>query len=292
MTNAALAWGSAFVAFGPCVSLLFGITWHKAQLIIVVTTSAFAYLVAAFCASLVWMIFNAMSIGNHVIPILIPGVIFQFIGRCLFVQLYHKVERVIEISIARHEAREEEFHESAKLRLELNDWACGIAAGTGFGGMHAVMLYGTLLASEAGNLGTLYQESCPEIPSLALSALNAFFFSLLDIVWMLLTFYGMGRRKQQEDMTASFAWGALMGNSKRGGDIALAIAFVTHLAAAFVTAPNGYYGGCHISLPLLGSMVIITFCLFWGGVSKIYLPENQRHRLGMNNNNASSAHSD
>jgi len=282
MTNAALAWGCAFVAFGPCVSLLFAIAWNKAQLIIVVTTSAFAYLLAAFCAALFWFILDLIGIGSHVIPILFPGVIMQFTWRCLFVMMYHKVEKVIEISIARHEEREEEFHESAKLRLELNDWACGIAAGTGFGGMHAVMLYGTLLASEAGNLGTLYQNSCPEIPSLALSALNAFMFSFLDIIWMLFTFYGMGRRKQEEGMPQTLHWGALLGNSKRGGNIALAIAFVTHFGAAFCTTPNRSLQGCHISVPLLASIVIITAILFWGGVSKIYLPANQRHRIGVN----------
>lgn len=292
MTTAALAWGCAFVAFGPCASLLFGITWHKAQLIIVVTTSAFMYLLAAVCASLIWLMFHAIGIGNNVVCILLPGVIFNFLGKCWFVKLYHKVEKVIQVSIARHEEREEEFHESAKLRLELNDWACGIAAGTGFGGMHAVMLYGTLLASEAGNVGTLYQDSCPAIPSLALSAVNACFVSLLDIVWMLLTFYGMARRndaQQQESSPALLHWGAFLGNSKRGGEKALALAFVSHLVAAFVTAPNASYQGCHISVPLLGSTVVVTALLFWAGVSKIYLPENQRHRLGMD---TSSAHGD
>lgn len=290
MTNAALAWGCAFVAFGPCASLLFAIAWHKAQLIIVVTTSAFAYLLAAFSAALFWYILDLIGIGSHVVPILFPGVLMQFIWRCAFVMLYHKVEKVIEISIARHEEREEEFHESAKLRLELNDWACGIAAGTGFGGMHAVMLYGTLLASEAGNLGTLYQDACPEIPSLALSALNAFLFSFLDIVWMLLTFFGMGRRKQEEGMPPARAWGAFIGNSRRGGDVALAIVFVTHFAAAFSTTPNHSFEGCQLSVPLLASIVLLTGLLFWGGVSKIYLPANQRHRLGMNG--SPSRHSD
>jgi hypothetical protein len=290
MTTAALAWGSAFVAFGPFASLLFGIAWHKAQLIIVVTTSAFAYLLAAFLSSLIYLMLNAIGIGNSVVSILLPGVVFSFISKCYFVKLYHKVEKVISVSIARHEERQEEFHESAKLRLELNDWACGIAAGTGFGGMHAVMLYGTLLASEAGNVGTLYQQSCPAIPSLALSAVNAFLFSLLDIVWMLLTFYGMGKRKELQVETSPLrCWGAFLGNSKRGGDKALAICFVTHLMAAFVTAPNASYQGCHISVPLLVFTVCITALLFWAGVSKIYLPENQRLRLGMN---ANSAHGD
>ena len=150
------------------------------------------------------------------------------------------------------------------------------------------MLYGTLLASEAGNLGTLYQDSCPEIPSLALSAMNAFMFSLLDIVWMLLTFFGMGWRKQEEGLPQALAWGALFGNLRRGGNTALATVFVTHLAAAFSMAPNRSLEGCHLSLPLLASIVVLISLLFWAGVSKIYLPANQRQHLGMNNNVSSS----
>jgi len=85
--------------------------------------------------------------------------------------------------------------ESAQLRLELNDWSSSLAAGTGFGGMHAIFLYGTLLASEAGNVGTLYQPSCAVMPSLANTAVVACLFSLLDVVWMMWTFYGMRRRR-------------------------------------------------------------------------------------------------
>jgi hypothetical protein len=280
MTNAALTWGCAFLAFAPSIALLFVIAFHKAQLIIVVTTSAFAYLLAAFSAALVWYILDLIGFGVYAVPILFPGVLLQFLWRCAFVKLYEKVENVIEISIARHEEREEEFHESAKLRLELNDWACGIAAGTGFGGMHAIMLYGTLLASEAGKDGTLYQEACPEIPSLALSAMNAFLFTFLDIVWMLFTFFGMRRIQMEVDAPLTLAWGALVGNSVQGGRIALAIAFVTHLGAALSTMPNQSYEGCRTSLSLVASILIITVLMFWGGLSKIYLPDNQRHRLG------------
>lgn len=109
MTTAALAWGSAFVAFGPFASLLFGIAWHKAQLIIVVTTSAFAYLLAAFLSSLIYLMLNAIGIGNSVVSILLPGVVFSFISKCYFVKLYHKVEKVISVSIARHEERQGRF---------------------------------------------------------------------------------------------------------------------------------------------------------------------------------------
>lgn len=302
MTNASLVWGCAFVAFGPSVSLLFLIAYQKAQLIIVVTTSAFAYLLAALFASFVWYLFDLAGIGDVALIILLPGVIFQCLARCAFVHIYHKVEKVIEISIARHEEREEEFHESAKLRLELNDWACGIAAGVGFGGMHAVMLYGTLLASEAGNLGTLYQDACPNIPSLALSAFNAFMFSLLDIVWMLLTFYGMRNITLYDQQTANMpdwngntrTWGALVGtsNNKRNGQIALGTCMLSHLLAALATMPNQNYKGCRVSLSMLAMILLMTSLLFWGGFSKLFLPDNQRHRLGMNGPPSPSQHRD
>jgi hypothetical protein len=284
MTAAALAWGSAFLAFGPVASTLFLIVYQKAQLVIVVTTSAFAFLLSALGASLFWYMFHAAGV-NHPIIILLPGVIFQGIMRCGFVALYHKVEKVIESSIARHEQHqiqrgesEEAMAESARLRLELNDWACGLAAGTGFGGMHAVLLYGTLLASESSNLGTLIQDSCPSMPGLLLSAMNAFLFTILDMIWMLFTFFGM-RRRRSPGMDCSRGVGAVIGNSRQSGNIALAICGITHLAASFATTPNAFGGGCSLSIPLLVGIVLLTVCTFVVGVSNIYLPAHQRRRM-------------
>ena len=285
MTAAALAWGSGFLAFGPVASLLFLMVYQKAQLVIVVTTSAFAFLLAALGASLFWYAFHVGNV-NHPIFIVIPGIIFQGIMRCGFVALYHKVEKVIEVSIARHEQHQhdrsdegaEAMTESARLRLELNDWACGLAAGTGFGGMHAVLLYGTLLASETGNMGTLFQDSCPSMPALLLSAFNAFFFTILDVVWMLLTFFGM-RRRRSPGMDTAFATGSFLGNSKKSGNVALAVCAITHCAASFATLPNAFGGGCSVSLPILATIVVLTVVFFVIGVSRIYLPANQRRRL-------------
>jgi Aph-1 protein len=283
MTNALLSWGSAFLAFGPIASLIFLIVYQKSQLVIVVTTSAFAFLISALGASLVWFIFHAMNL-NHPLIILIPGIVSQGIMRCAFVWMYHRVEKVIQISIARHEQQthgnegDELITESAKLRLELNDWACGLAAGAGFGGMHVVLLYGTLLASETGNLGTLVQDSCPRIPGLLQSALHAFCFSILDIIWMLFTFFGMRRRRESE-AEISTSIGSLFGNSERSGNFALFIICVSHAAASLATLPNGFEGGCYVSIPLLVSIVLITTAAFVFGISKVYLPDNQRRRI-------------
>ena len=296
MTAASLIWGSAFLAFGPAMSLLFLVTYQKAQLIIVVTTSAFAFLLSALAASFVWWIFDLIGVGKYAVVILFPGVISQFFFRCGFVALYHKVERVIQVSIRNHEEQQQQhpqqqradnvvtsatndpaLSESARLRLELNDWACGIAAGTGFGGMHAILLYGTLLASEAGNLGTLYQPSCPGIPALVLSAMHTFLFTILDIIWMLLTFFGMRRRRTgEESVVTSSGLGALLGNERKGANWALGLVFVSHFCASLATIPNIFQNGCTVSVPVLAVVTIVTGLLFWAGASRIYLPASQQ----------------
>jgi hypothetical protein len=194
---------------------------------------------------------------------------------------------VIEKSIQRHEAenRDEtrnssdhtaEVSEVSLLRLELNDVSCGLASGVGFGFMHTVMLYGTLLASENNRIGTLYQESCTAMPSIFNSALMAFMFGVLDIVWMMLSFYGM-RRLNSIGRTSewSFAKGHV------GGKAALAFVFTSHLAASFATLSNEMFSsnGCYVALPVLATITIVTTSLAWIYCNETYLPEGQKDRI-------------
>jgi len=281
------------MAFGPFIVLLSLLVYKKAQLVIVLTTSAFAFLISALLASIAWWIFSLLGL-NHPVFVLLPGVAAQFILRCSFVSLYHKVEEVIESSVRKHEIQQnrengtgsdrqnnapQDWTESAQLRLELNDWTCGIAAGTGFGGMHAILLYGSLLASESGNIGTLYQLSCPEMPGLLLSAINSLLFSILDMLWMLLTFFGMRLRMSGGNSTGAGGFGSYLGYSKKSGNMSLGICIVTHLAASLATIPNNNIGGCKFSIPFLSVIVVATIFSFRAGVYNIYLPANQRRRV-------------
>ena len=144
----------------------------------------------------------------------IPGVACQMLLRCLFVSVYFRVEDVIRRSVAKHEEEEraaaeyrnggaaasnnvggsnaeqqqqqqqnspDDAHaETNALQLQLNDLSCSVASGCGYALLHALFLYGTLLASEGGESGsyndgvyaggggstghggTLYQSSCGE----------------------------------------------------------------------------------------------------------------------------------
>ena len=206
MTQFALLAGSFLVAFGPMLAIFALIVYHKAQLVILVTTAAFFYLLAATIAATVWYILDLImgSSGSGAAAI-VPGVFFQFLLRCAFTGLYHRVEKVIQTSLQKHHEQEAEaasnssntslhhgeprdsnnnhqpppgaavvssatYAEAAKLRLQLNDATAAIASAVGFGGMNCILLYGTLWASETSNVGVLYENSCPNMPSLAVSA--------------------------------------------------------------------------------------------------------------------------
>ena len=177
----------------------------------------------------------------------------------------------------------------AKLKLEMNDVASGIAAGTGFGGMHAILLFGSLLASEGADFGVLYQPSCTLLPSLIVNALNSFFFFFLDIFWMQFTFYGMRWRLifprgggELVDMIGSKKFGAYFGNTRSGGNAALLIVLVSHFLAAGFTTFNAFDDGCVLSLSLVPAVLLVVAFLYWSGISKIFTPlPNSNVRLSL-----------
>ena len=287
----ALVWGSALIGFAPVICFFFQITFPKSQLIIVFITAAFFFLLSSLCASMMWYLLDPVIGLGGAWSAILPGIIFQFLFRCGFVTLYHKVEAAIETSFERsQEEREGQAEDEnasqatdldeAKLKLELNDTASAVAAGTGFGGMHALLLFGSLLASESADLGVLYQPSCPMIPSLVTSALNCFFFFFLDIFWMLFSFFGMRRRLifprgggTLHDLNPSRrTFGSYYGNTRAGGNRALLTILITHTLAAGFTTFNSFQYGCVFSLSLLPAVLLIVAYMFWSGVSKIYNP--------------------
>lgn len=288
--NTALFWGSAFMGFAPMICFFFQIVYPKSQLIIIFVTAAFSYLLSIMGASMFWYVMSPVLGLDSAWTALIPGVVSQFVARCAFVALYHKVESVIEVSIERTEQEQRARNNrnappvdisTAKLRLELNDVASGVAAGTGFGGMHALLMFGSLLASETADFGILYQPSCPYLPSLIVSATNSFLFFFLDLFWMLFTFYGMRRRLifprgggTLNDMGPNRRrnFGGYYGNTRSGGNSALLTVLLSHFAAAGFTTFNLFQYGCAFSMSLVPAVLVVVAYLYWSGVSKIYNP--------------------
>ena len=283
----ALVLGSAAIGFAPFACMFFQIIFPKPQLLIVSITAAFFFLLAASAASFFWYLLDPIIGLGSAWSAIIPGVFFQFIFRSLFAHTYFKVESVIEASIAKSEEENDENNNSeddavqaAKNRLALNDVACGLASGVGFGGMHAILLFGSLLASETFDAGVLYQPSCPKVPTLTVSSFNTFCFFFLDVFWMLFTFFGMRRRMLfprgggalSDINPLSRPFGAYFGNTRMGGNNALLTCLVTHFLAAGFTTFNAFQFGCVFSLTLLPAITLVVAYLYWSGISKIYLP--------------------
>jgi len=267
------------------------------------------------------------------ISIAVPGVACQMLLRILFVKTYFKVESVIRGSVERHEketreaaaasssgggagnpaaAGAEDAHaETDALQLQLNDTSCGLASGCGYALLHSLLLYGTLLASESGESssysdgaygggggstghgGTLYQSSCGGVPSVVNGALVCCMFGILDVVWMMMCFWGVRRRTAAAVAargrpgpgggTAAQVCTALalgrVDDGPAGGSAALVVAAATHLAASLALVPNGYRDGCRISLPLLGLVVVWAAVLLRQMTAGRFLPEDQRRRI-------------
>jgi hypothetical protein len=217
--------------------------------------------------------------------------------------------------------------ETEALQLQLNDLSCSIASGVGYATLHALFLYGTLLASEAGESntyndagsyvggggstgygGTLYQASCIAIPSLLQGAVIAMCFSILDVVWMMICFYGMRRiyiySHQYGNNTRSFSPSRIRAGGGVGrivlqiltchgfdnddtdstttsnGYTALLFVTITHLCASLVLLPNSYTNGCIISLPCLVVVVLWVMIVLWNIVRKNqFLPVDQQSRI-------------
>lgn len=127
------------------------------------------------------------------------------------------------------------------------------------------------------------------MPSLLNSALIACMFSILDVMWMMLTFYGMRRRSSLRNNISTstttvqaFLPGLIpcrgFDDSPSGGNASLVFVTLSHLAASLVLAPNAYEDGCKISLPLLGIIVLYVGSVL-RGVYGYFLPEDQRRRI-------------
>lgn len=299
----ALAVGSAAVGLAPVICFFTQIVYPKSQLLIVAISAAFFYLLASVASGFFFYIFNDFIGVTWKWLAIAPAIMCQFLFRVGFVKMYHEVEKAIQQTIAVSDA-ERENNESdenasaatdtdvaaAKLKLELNDAASGLAAGVGFGGMHAIVFFGSLLASESATTGVLYQPSCPYIPSLAVSAFNCCCFFFLDLMWMLFTFFGVRRRVifprgggNLNDMNPRHRqFGSYFGNTRMGGNMSLITVLVSHFLASGFTTFNQYNHGCTFSLPLVFSTVLSVLWLFRAGISKIYKPlpySNQRLSL-------------
>ena len=110
-----------------------------------------------------------------------------------------------------------------------------VAAGVGFGTMHAIIMFGSVLAASEGP-ATLYEDSCVGVPMLLLYAVLALAFLMLDIMLMCILFHA----------------------DRRGDRLMQGFAILLHLAASFATLANQMEAGCAVSLPIVVIVLLVA----------------------------------
>lgn len=171
--SALLFIGCVLIAYGPAAALLFGFVARRAQLLVLSVASAFVWLFALLLAAVLWIIVPPLK-TTHVYGVIV-GVLAQALLRWLFVKGYLRVEgRILDV-LPRSDP------------MGVNDFSSAIAAGLGFGVMHAVVAYGSILGY-SGHSQALYSDACSEMTIYLLSAVSGLVFSLGHVAWMVVAF--------------------------------------------------------------------------------------------------------
>jgi gamma-secretase subunit APH-1 len=217
--------GCGLIAYAPACSLLVLFS-KRPQLIIVALAAGFAWLFSSLLTSIFWWFIHLSQ--HSVWPlIIIVSVFLQESLRYVFLLAYRKTESLIQRSSPH-----------SNQAFPLNDLSSGLAAGVGFGLMHSLLLYGSVLASSGGS-GVYFDDSCPTIPLVLVSALTSLAFFILDIIWMCLWFIA----ERYRSMTLASVITSL------------------HLVAGLVTLTNINPSGCQVSLTLLLLIIIASLGL-------------------------------
>lgn len=235
MSNDLLRVGCGMIAYAPACSLLILFS-KRPQLIIVSLAAAFSWLCSSLLTSIIWW-FIKLSNSNVWSIVIISSAIIQEGLRYIFVIAYRKTEFMIKRSSPH-----------SNNAFPLNDLSSSLAAGIGFGLMHSLLFYGSVLASSDG-VGVYFDDSCPTTPLILVLAITSLGFFILDVIWTCLFFLVERYRSK----------------------ILASVVVLLHIFAGLTTLTNIQTHGCQISLSLLLVIVIISaglLVIFWPLLTK------------------------
>lgn len=184
LVNYPLFFGCILIGFGPISALFFLVIAKRAQLVILTLSGAFLWLVAILVTASLWHILPPLTTSlAATIPV---AVIIQEIFRVLLFFLYTKTETAVKrVTTSSHQ-------------LPLNDMTSALATGLGVASMHAVLMFGSLVASSTGARGAAFSSSCESIPLVFSAALSTLPLTLMDVALMILAFDGYRKRSGLE----------------------------------------------------------------------------------------------
>ncbi|KAK3809266.1 MAG: gamma-secretase subunit Aph-1 [Benniella sp.] len=211
--------GCALTAYGPCLAIFFGSIAPNAQLVILMVSSAFFWLLSLLLASAIW--FMAKSSRETFTSTIIYTVLLQEVFRWFLFLLINRAEQGLNM-VARHP------------KSKFNRSGYAFSAGLGFGLMFGVISYITLLVQSLGP-GVLMCNSCPNMSLYFVSAITTSIFILHHCVWMMISFTGFTQRSYSR-----IAW-----------------VLVTHYGASYLTLLNSSTINLGCAYAVLGNVVLL-----------------------------------
>lgn len=224
------------ISYAAPVFLFHQLVSRRSQLTILAISAAFFWLLAIIVSSGVWAIFSGgdrSNAGDGLWLAVFVGVAIQELMRIAFFRAYVRVEH----SVSKFSGD----------RLSLNDVSSGMAAGIGWGAIHAVVWQGASVSSSFGP-ATLFTESCSSMSVFLVSSVSTWFYVILHVALMTIAFVAL--RKHEHGLMSFVA--------------------LAHLVAALSTLFNsgGWSAGCIASLLILGAVTVATTALAFMSVKK------------------------
>ncbi|CAI2162487.1 1858_t:CDS:2 [Funneliformis geosporum] len=160
--------GCALTAYGPPLAIFFLTIAKDAQLVILMVSSAFFWLISILAASSIWFIAKPARTENAIT--ILYSVLLQELFRWLFYKLISRAESGLILA-------------SSNPTSPYNRSSFAFVSGLGFGFMSGLVTYITLLVSSIG----------PGV----ITSITTCIFILLHITWMMLAFEGFSCPKRK-----------------------------------------------------------------------------------------------
>ncbi|KAI8848992.1 gamma-secretase subunit Aph-1 [Chytridium lagenaria] len=171
--------GCFLTAYGPALAVFFLYIAKSAQLVILLISSAFYWLLSILLSSAVW----------YLIPSLQKTFVFHIIVGCIFQELFRGL---FWLTIKKAEVGLNQVSDNPKSPVNRSKYA--FASGLGFGLMSGLVTYMTQLAETLGP-GILVCKSCPMADLFFISALTTCLFIFLHTMWSVVAFEALEKRQ-------------------------------------------------------------------------------------------------
>ncbi|CAB4405095.1 Aph-1 [Rhizophagus irregularis] len=166
--------GCALTAFGPSLALFFLTVAKDAQLVILMISSAFFWLISILLASSIWFISKSDATENPIT--ILYSVLLQELFRWFFYKIISRAENGLILA-------------SANPTSPYNIPTFAFVSGLGFGFVNGLVMYINPLIISIGP-GVIMCKSCPTLTLFFTGAITTCLSILLHTTWMILAFEG------------------------------------------------------------------------------------------------------